>query len=121
MVFELNILFPFFSFFIAVISELIHYTTSRESGGVQVQMPLIQVIVPQVMNLKAQLRDTSKVLHAELYKFFFEDWIVIYSLIDKNHQLLAASMKSMPIIFVKIPIHPLSYFLVLLDCKRTLN
>ncbi|PRQ16051.1 hypothetical protein RchiOBHm_Chr7g0180041 [Rosa chinensis] len=43
-----------------VISELIHYTTSRESGGVQVQMPLIQVIVPQVMNLKAQLRDSSK-------------------------------------------------------------
>ncbi|XP_050379254.1 transportin MOS14 [Argentina anserina] len=43
-----------------VISELIHYTMSRESGGVQVQMPLIQVIVPHVMNLKAQLRDSSK-------------------------------------------------------------
>lgn len=63
-------LFPPFSFFVAVISELIHYTTSRESGGVQVQMPLIQAIVPQVMNLKAQLRDSSKVLHTEFYKFF---------------------------------------------------
>lgn len=43
-----------------VISELIHYTAARNSGGVSVQMPLIQVLVPQVMNLKAQLRDSSK-------------------------------------------------------------
>ncbi|KAK3031757.1 hypothetical protein RJ639_036637 [Escallonia herrerae] len=43
-----------------VISELIHYTAARNSGGFSVQMPLIQLIVPQVMNLKAQLRDSSK-------------------------------------------------------------
>ncbi|XP_011028670.1 PREDICTED: transportin-3-like [Populus euphratica] len=43
-----------------VISELIHYTTAGNSGGIPVQMPLIQVIVPQVMSLKKQLRDSSK-------------------------------------------------------------
>ncbi|XP_059641909.1 transportin MOS14 [Cornus florida] len=43
-----------------VVSELIHYSTARNSGGVSAQMPLIQVIVPQVMSLKAQLRDSSK-------------------------------------------------------------
>ncbi|KAF5734726.1 ARM repeat superfamily protein isoform 2 [Tripterygium wilfordii] len=43
-----------------VISELIHYTAAGSSGGISVQMPLIQVIVPQVMSLKAQLRDPSK-------------------------------------------------------------
>ncbi|XP_065876754.1 transportin MOS14 isoform X2 [Euphorbia lathyris] len=43
-----------------VVSELIHYTTSGNSGGIPVQMPLIQVLVPQVMNLKEQLRDPSK-------------------------------------------------------------
>ncbi|XP_075075681.1 transportin MOS14 isoform X2 [Nicotiana tabacum] len=43
-----------------VISELIHYTAARNSGGVSSQLPLIQVIVPQVMNLKPQLRDPSK-------------------------------------------------------------
>ncbi|CAN1753553.1 Transportin MOS14, partial [Linum perenne] len=43
-----------------VVSELIHYTTARHSGGIPVQMPLIQVIVPQVMSLKEQLRDSSK-------------------------------------------------------------
>ncbi|KAL9337814.1 hypothetical protein Peur_069583 [Populus x canadensis] len=43
-----------------VISELIHYTTAGNSGGIPVQMPLIQVIVPQVMSLKEQLRDSSK-------------------------------------------------------------
>ncbi|XP_076926427.1 transportin MOS14-like [Bidens hawaiensis] len=43
-----------------VISELIHYTSSRNLDGFSVQMPLIQVIVPQVMNLKPQLRDSSK-------------------------------------------------------------
>ncbi|XP_052183861.1 transportin MOS14 isoform X2 [Diospyros lotus] len=43
-----------------VISELIHYTAARNSGGFSEQMLLIQVIVPQVMNLKEQLRDSSK-------------------------------------------------------------
>ncbi|WCJ36007.1 ARM repeat superfamily protein [Euphorbia peplus] len=43
-----------------VVSELIHYTTSGNSGGIPVQMPLIQVLVPQVMSLKEQLRDPSK-------------------------------------------------------------
>ncbi|KAM7272707.1 hypothetical protein ACFE04_027370 [Oxalis oulophora] len=43
-----------------VISELIHYSAAGNSGGISVQMPLIQVIVPQVMNLKVQLRDASK-------------------------------------------------------------
>ncbi|CAN0903230.1 Transportin MOS14 [Linum grandiflorum] len=43
-----------------VVSELIHYTTARHSGGIPVQMPLIQMIVPQVMSLKEQLRDSSK-------------------------------------------------------------
>lgn len=49
--------------FFAVISELIHYTVAGSSGGVAVQMPLIQVLVPQVMSLKALLKDSSKVLH----------------------------------------------------------
>ncbi|XP_024969319.1 transportin MOS14 isoform X1 [Cynara cardunculus var. scolymus] len=43
-----------------VISELIHYTSARNLEGFSVQMPLIQAIVPQVMNLKPQLRDSSK-------------------------------------------------------------
>ncbi|XP_038687889.1 transportin MOS14-like isoform X2 [Tripterygium wilfordii] len=43
-----------------VISELIHYTAAGSSGGISVQIPLIQVIVPQVMSLKAQLRDPLK-------------------------------------------------------------
>ncbi|GMY24089.1 transportin MOS14 isoform X1 [Fagus crenata] len=43
-----------------VISELIHYTAAGSSGGVAVQMPLIQVLVPQVMSLKAHLKDSSK-------------------------------------------------------------
>ncbi|KAF7135562.1 hypothetical protein RHSIM_Rhsim08G0163500 [Rhododendron simsii] len=45
-----------------VISELIHYTAARNSGGVVAHMPLIQVIVPQVMSLKSQLRDSSKLV-----------------------------------------------------------
>ncbi|KAK4752903.1 hypothetical protein SAY87_021701 [Trapa incisa] len=43
-----------------VVSELIHYSTSGNSVGIPVHMPLIQVIVPQVMSLKEQLRDPSK-------------------------------------------------------------
>ncbi|XP_047316788.1 transportin MOS14 [Impatiens glandulifera] len=43
-----------------VISELIHYTSSKRSSCISEQMPLIQVIVPQVMNLKEQLKDPSK-------------------------------------------------------------
>ncbi|GLU12266.1 hypothetical protein SLE2022_289610 [Rubroshorea leprosula] len=43
-----------------VISELIHYTMSESSGGISEQMPLIHTIVPQVMSLQAQLRDSSK-------------------------------------------------------------
>lgn len=43
-----------------VISELIHYSAARNLDGISVQMPLIQVLVPQVMNLKAQLRDPEK-------------------------------------------------------------
>ena len=44
----------------AVISELIHYTTAGDID-VSANMPLIQVIVPHVMNLKAQLSDSTKV------------------------------------------------------------
>lgn len=43
-----------------VISELIHYSASRYFDGVASQMPLIQLIVPRIMSLKAQLRDPSK-------------------------------------------------------------
>ncbi|KAG6410313.1 hypothetical protein SASPL_128371 [Salvia splendens] len=43
-----------------VISELIHYTAVRNLDGVAAQMPLIQVLVPRIMNLKPQLRDSSK-------------------------------------------------------------
>lgn len=54
----------FFLFFVcalfAVISELIHYTTAGDID-VSANMPLIQVIVPHVMNLKAQLSDSTKV------------------------------------------------------------
>ncbi|EPS74265.1 hypothetical protein M569_00490, partial [Genlisea aurea] len=42
-----------------VISELIHCTTVRGSD-VSSQMPLIQLIVPRIMSLKAHLRDPSK-------------------------------------------------------------
>ncbi|KAI4326671.1 hypothetical protein MLD38_031959 [Melastoma candidum] len=38
-----------------VVSELIHYTASANSGGPSMQMPLIQTIVPQVMSLKSHL------------------------------------------------------------------
>lgn len=51
------------TFLPAVISELIHYTAVRNPDGVASQMPLIQVLVPRIMNLKAQLRDPLKVLH----------------------------------------------------------
>lgn len=61
----------FFPFFLAVVSELIHYTAAGTSGGVAVQMPLIQVIVPQVMSLKAHLKDSSKVLHLWVLKVCF--------------------------------------------------
>nr|VDC95695.1 unnamed protein product [Brassica oleracea] len=43
-----------------VISELIHHTASPSSGGISAQTPLIQVIVPQILSLKAHLRDSSK-------------------------------------------------------------
>ncbi|KAL3819335.1 hypothetical protein ACJIZ3_005240 [Penstemon smallii] len=43
-----------------VISELIHYTAVRNLDEVASQMPLIQVLVPRIMNLKPQLRDPSK-------------------------------------------------------------
>ncbi|XP_057780714.1 transportin MOS14 isoform X1 [Salvia miltiorrhiza] len=43
-----------------VISELIHYTAVRNLDGVASQMPLIQVLVPRIMNLKPLLRDPSK-------------------------------------------------------------
>lgn len=59
----MRLLFSLYPLFFAVISELIHYTAAGSSGGVAVQMPLIQVLVPQVMSLKALLKDSSKVLH----------------------------------------------------------
>ncbi|KAG9439130.1 hypothetical protein H6P81_019295 [Aristolochia fimbriata] len=43
-----------------VVSELIHYTAAGRSGGLSAQMPLIQVLVPRVMSLKNQLKDSSK-------------------------------------------------------------
>lgn len=43
-----------------VISELIHYTTAGNIDGVSTNAPLIQVIVPHVMNLKSQLSDSTK-------------------------------------------------------------
>lgn len=59
----MRLLFSLYPLFFAVISELIHYTAAGSSGGVAVQMPLIQVLVRQVMSLKALLKDSSKVLH----------------------------------------------------------
>ena len=59
----MRLLFSLYPLFFAVISKLIHYTAAGSSGGVAVQMPLIQVLVPQVMSLKALLKDSSKVLH----------------------------------------------------------
>lgn len=59
----MRLLFSLYPLFFAVISELIHYTAAGSSGGVAVQTPLIQVLVPQVMSLKALLKDSSKVLH----------------------------------------------------------
>lgn len=49
---------------IAVVSELIHYTTANGSGGASAHMPLIRVLVPHIMRLKDQLRDSSKVMIA---------------------------------------------------------
>ncbi|KAF5195980.1 Transportin mos14 [Thalictrum thalictroides] len=43
-----------------VISELIHYTTAKSSGGLSAQMPLIQLLVPHVMRLTGHLKDPSK-------------------------------------------------------------
>ncbi|KAJ4972453.1 hypothetical protein NE237_005627 [Protea cynaroides] len=43
-----------------VISELIQYTAAGSSGNLSAQLPLIQVLVPQVMSLKWQLSDSSK-------------------------------------------------------------
>lgn len=71
MVFRKIILIKFFfGFLCAVISELIHYSAAGSSSGLPVHMPLIQVIVPQVMNLKAQLRDSSKVLLSQISPSF---------------------------------------------------
>nr|GMC60457.1 transportin MOS14 isoform X1 [Ipomoea batatas] len=56
-----------------VVSELIHYTAARNSGGASSQMPLIQVIVPQVMSLKPQLRDPSKVTFRVQYPQDYSD------------------------------------------------
>jgi hypothetical protein len=44
-----------------VTSELIHFTVSRDSSGVTEQFPLIQILIPHVMGLKEQLKDSSKV------------------------------------------------------------
>ncbi|XP_058071597.1 transportin MOS14 [Magnolia sinica] len=43
-----------------VVSELIHYTVSERSGGLSMQMPLVQVLVPRVMGLREQLKDSLK-------------------------------------------------------------
>uniref|UniRef100_A0A0E0IU02 Importin N-terminal domain-containing protein n=1 Tax=Oryza nivara TaxID=4536 RepID=A0A0E0IU02_ORYNI len=45
---------------VPVTSELIHFTVSRESNGITEQLPLIQVLIPYVMGLKEQLKDSSK-------------------------------------------------------------
>lgn len=42
-----------------VVSELIRYTTENGSGGASAHMPLIHVLVPHIMGLKDQLRDSS--------------------------------------------------------------
>ena len=65
--FPLSIDKNIFIFIFAVISELIHYSAAGSSGGAAVNMPLIQVIVPQIMSLKAQLSDSSKVLQCLVY------------------------------------------------------
>jgi hypothetical protein len=44
-----------------VTSELIHFTVSRDSSGITEQFPLIQILIPHVMGLKEQLKDSSKV------------------------------------------------------------
>ncbi|XBJ24016.1 hypothetical protein VPH35_001987 [Triticum aestivum] len=43
-----------------VTSELIHFTVSRDSCGITEQFPLIQILIPHVMGLKEQLKDSSK-------------------------------------------------------------
>ncbi|KAG6383468.1 hypothetical protein SASPL_156780 [Salvia splendens] len=52
----------------AVISELIHYTTVRNLDEVASQMPLIQVLVPRIMNLKPHLE-----IHPRSVIVFFKD------------------------------------------------
>ena len=56
------LLLIYFAICFAVISELIHHTVSVSSGGLPAQMLLIHVLLPRVMSLKDQLRDSSKVL-----------------------------------------------------------
>ncbi|KAL5224275.1 hypothetical protein ABZP36_010914 [Zizania latifolia] len=43
-----------------VTSELIHFTVSREASGITEQFPLIQLLIPYVMGLKEQLKDSSR-------------------------------------------------------------
>lgn len=54
-------IYVFIIYNFSVISELIHYTVSGNSGGIATQLPLIHVLVPRVMSLKEQLKDPSKV------------------------------------------------------------
>lgn len=85
------IFYPFVGF--AVISELIHYTAARNSGGVVAQMPLIQVIVPQVMSLKSQLRDSSKVFYKVLWIFLS---LVFWRLTNKLVDFLLTMVETLP-------------------------
>ena len=68
---------------------MIHYTAAGNIGGVSAHLPLIQVIVPQVMSLKTQLSDSSKV-HT-LYIFFStypDTWLIF--LLDWSKNLIMA-------------------------------
>ena len=80
---SLTCFFVFYSLFFilfVVISELIHYTAAKSYSGVPAHMPLIQLIVHQLMNLKGQLRDSSKVANLCSPKSFLP--LFLKSLID---------------------------------------
>ncbi|KAG5153695.1 hypothetical protein JHK82_011664 [Glycine max] len=74
-----------------VISELIHYTTAGDID-VSANMPLIQVIVPHVMNLKAQLSDSTKDEEdvkaiARLFADMGDSYVELIATAERNRRL----------------------------------
>jgi hypothetical protein len=76
----------YLTFNVSVTSELIQVTVSHGSSGITEQMPLIQILVPHVMGLKEQLKDSSKVRHLVPYSSWIFSICICQILLD--HVLL---------------------------------